>query len=134
MPFQNPGAIKPSDRDAAAAREREQELEASWRRMRRQGRHGYALRRTGLAALVITVASALDVTPWPPPPRITFATGDGLVWLVVLGAGVVAATYKVLLARYDQEAERYRSVAPPEMSIAAWRAGDDGTGDETPPP
>src|SRR5215218_610831 len=106
--------------DATPLREpSEEELERfRWEAKARLGRHGYAAKGTGLAALVGGVM--LGIGNIVPTGWLIAVRGDGLLWMLLIGAPVLAAVYRLLLAHWDQEAARFGAG---RVSLDAWRAG-----------
>lgn len=121
MTSRNPAAIKPRDRSAAAEHQREEELHALWRRMRRQGRHGFAARRTALVAGGALLILGLRRGAGLFGVHVVWPSADALLWGLVLGVPLLGALYRVLLARYDQEAVHYGETTRSRVSLSDWR-------------
>ena len=90
-----------------------------WEEKQLLGRHGYAAKGTAITAVV--GGTVLGVGNLVPTGWLVAAHGDGLLWMLLIGVPALAAVYRVLLARWDQEAERFGAG---RVSLDAWRAGD----------
>ena len=84
-------------------------LRAHWPEIAPLGRHGYAMSRTGGI-----VAGAVFFGMWTGTFSFEYILhaprGDSLAWLLVLGIPSIAAVYRLLLARWDQDAARFGGV------------------------
>ena len=93
-------------------------LRAHWLQVAPLGRHGYAISRTSGI-----VAGALFLGMWTGTFSLEYLfrgpTGDSLAWLLTLGVPSIAALYRLLLARWDQDAARFGGGA---TTLARWRA------------
>ena len=99
--------------------EQDEMLRTYWPTISRLGRHGYAMSRlSGLLAGGAFIGLWTGVLPMElilHGPR-----GDSLAWLLTLGVPVLAGTYRVLLGRYDRDAEQFGGG---ETTLERWRAG-----------
>jgi hypothetical protein len=84
----------------------EQRAREHWARIAPMGRHRYAASRcAAITAGSVIVLAATHLLPLSWLAR--SPAGDAAGWMLVLGIPCAAALYRVLLARWDQDAERY---------------------------
>lgn len=118
------------ERGARGERDADALARTHWHEIGRLGRHGYASSRLsmlvvlGLVSMTYADAEALVAL-------LAGANRDAAAWLLVLGVPALAAAYRLLLARWDQDQAAFGG-GRVQLSLGAWRAAEAARSDAPP--